>query len=163
MLPRKATPFDPYILLDIFKYVDITSKLHVTVWCILLVGFYCMFRISQMCQRSFKSNLVNNLFFMDDIAFVENGVLLNVKWSKKMQFGQRRVRIPSLCIPYSPLCPITALKLMQALSPVKGNSPIFVDRDSRPLLYDKFVKIFRSLQKTSRDHLSFSSHSMRSN
>ena len=71
---------------------------------------------------SLKSNLVPDVAdristkgpLRADLEFSSKGASLHIKASKTIQYQQRSLSIPLPCIPGSPLCPVTPLRLNPA-------------------------------------------------
>jgi hypothetical protein len=100
-----------------------------------------------------------------DIIVSDDLLLVSIKWSKTIQFGERVLQIPLLGISDSVLCPLSAYKRMCDLIPAAGDSPAFViKRGSEwlPVTYIHMQTFLRSLlKKTGRDPEIYSSHSFR--
>ena len=160
IVPKRATPLTPLILLDVFKVINLKDKLHVAVWCALLFGFFAMFRISQMCPKN--SSQVSKVLHHKDIVVTSRCCYITLKWSKTIQCRQREVTIPLLALSDSPLCPVTAYKLLCAASVFSQSMPVFQNDSANVLLYKEFTTIFKHLiALTGRDPSGFTTHSMR--
>ena len=162
-VPRQAEPITVELLLEFRSLLDLNRPRHATFWCVLLLGFFCMLR---------KSNLVPDSQFdvgkqlcRSDIKASDRCLLVTVKWSKTIQFSQKHLRIPVLAIPGSKLCPVAAYANMTRLLPGDGSSPAFLcHRGSRviPFSYAMLQSQLKALVKaTGRDLALYSSHSIR--
>ena len=56
----------------------------------------------------------------------DHGLLVTFKCTKTIQFGERKLRIPLLPIPASPLCPVSAFRRMVRLVPASSSSALFL-------------------------------------
>ena len=89
-------------------HVDFTHPIQVATWAVIMLSFHLLVR---------KSNLVPNTavefssiykLVCTDIHFHRGLILVNIKWSKNTQIGNR-VTMP-LLKRNGPACPVTALK-----------------------------------------------------
>ncbi|CAC5365689.1 unnamed protein product [Mytilus coruscus] len=99
-------------------------------------------------------------------VFVVNDIAIVVfEWTKTIQHGERRLKIPLVKIPGSVLCPVSAYNRMCSKIPTSNDSPAFVmSKNSKlvPVTYAQFQNKQKSvIQKTGRDPNSYSSHSFR--
>ena len=57
------------------------------------------------------------LFTRADFSIFSSYILINLRWSKTIQLGQRILNVPLVAIPSSPLCLVTAVLYAFTLSP----------------------------------------------
>ena len=104
----------------------------------------------QLCRSNIEINSEKNI------------LLINISWSKTIQFGERNLVVPLISIPDSPLCPVKAYHNMISLVPTSKNSPAFYLFKVLPVIYFQFQKVLKSLIKSiGKDPDEFSSHSFR--
>ena len=84
-----------------------------------------------------------------NVALTTHGILVTFKCTKTIQFGERLLHIPLLCIPGSPLCPVTAYRRMIALVPARRSCQVFLYRVPRvsclslsAVLFLSFVRVY---------------------
>ncbi len=164
-LPRRAHPITPQILLSIAQVLDFTNTTHVVFWALFLVAFFSLARKSNLVAQTVCPSVLNHNITRSDVSVFSNFMVLSFKWSKTIQFGQRRLLIPLMAVPGSVLCPVAAYKHMCKLVPAERDSAAFCLPGSGGLLpvtydqYQKFLKWVIELIGLSSDQ--FSSHSFR--
>ena len=79
-----------------------------------------MFHKSHLLPTSARKFSSVQQFYKSDFQFFDWGVLIHVKWSKTIQFRDRKVCIPFSYIPNSHLCPVEAI--LHAFSFTRSNS-----------------------------------------
>ena len=86
-LVKQAKPVTLEILMNIHEVLDFSIKSDVVYWCLFLFAFFLFARKSNLVPDS--ENYVNKKFLLrDDIQICENTLIVNVKWSKTIQFGE---------------------------------------------------------------------------
>ena len=105
-LVRKAESITPDILLQMYsyKFLDLKKARDTVFWCLFLFAFFLFARKSNLVPDTQKFLLRQDVKELDDILIV------TIKWSKTIQFGQRILQIPLIKIPDSVLCPYQAFK-----------------------------------------------------
>ena len=90
-----------------------------------LTSFFTFLRISNLVPHSLSSFNPLEQLARADIFFGPPGAHILVKWTKTLQSRNavKILKIPSLG--RSPLCPVTALKVILAITPGSTNSPLF--------------------------------------
>ena len=68
--------------------------------------FFCYVSQIAFITNRFTSD---KQFYKSDFQYFSWGVLVHVRWSKTIQFWDRKVCIPVSCIPNSHLCPVKAI------------------------------------------------------
>ncbi|CAC5391973.1 unnamed protein product [Mytilus coruscus] len=164
-MPRRALPISPDILLEMVKHLNLESSSDCVYWCLFLFAFFLMSRKSNLVPDS-SSQFDKNQQLTRGKVFVVNDIAIVVfEWTKTIQHGERRLKIPLVKIPGSVLCPVSAYNRMCSKIPASNDSPAFVmSKKSRlvPVTYAQFQNKLKSvIQKTGRDPNSYSSHSFR--
>ena len=77
-------------------------------WCLFLLAFIMMARKSQMVPNTIAESKSGKQMKRNDIVTKETDLIVNIHWSKTIKFGERKLQIPILSIPDSPLCPVSA-------------------------------------------------------
>ncbi|VDI05143.1 Hypothetical predicted protein [Mytilus galloprovincialis] len=164
-LPRKALPITPLILKQIYEFMDLNDTKDKTFWSLFLLAFFMMSRKSNLVPNSEKEFDENKQLCRGDII-IENDVLIIIlKWSKTIPFGQRKLRIPISSIHGCILCPVNAYKNMIEAIPAVKKDPAFCKVKKGhilPIIYKEYQNKLRYLiQKTGRNSLFYSTHSFR--
>lgn len=139
---KQASPLDPAMLRNIFRILDLSDPVQVTLWCAFLFLFFLMFRSSQLFPKVLVSAEISNVLRRGDIVITDDVCLVTVVWSKTIQFRERKLVLPLKAIKDSPLCPVSAFRLMCMLVPASQDQPAFglADPVYRPVTYSKFTK-----------------------
>ena len=143
---QKKLPIMPTVLLDLYKQTDVTNMEHLVLWSVFLIVFFTMFRKSNLVVPS--KHLFDNFKHLtrDKIHVVDDGLLIDVTWSKVLNFRNKLVQVPIFNLPGSPLsAPFWYHGHMCRLIPAPSNSPVFVvpgKSGMEPLTYSKFVQNF---------------------
>ena len=159
--PKQALPLTPEILLDMFDFIDLDLLSDKIFWGILLVGFWGMFRKSNLVSDSRHSFDPTKQLTVGHISFVPGMAVVKVTWAKNIQNRERALEIPLFEVEGSPLCPVRILKLLVTLQQRKIY-PLFGNRKVAFFSYNQFQKKLRLvLNKAGYRGKDFSSHSMR--
>jgi len=162
---KRALPITPVILVKLFAVMDMNSPLHVSLWCCFVTAFFLFARKSTMLPPSaalfsVKKHLTRGNFFRS-----EKGLLVLIRWSKTLQFGERHLLIPLLEIPGSVLCPCRAFDRMVSLLPAEEISPAFLHLVGTSLVsigHTVFVNSLRGLLRLAGvDARGYTGHSFR--
>ena len=99
-------PITPRILADIFTLLDSSTSLDIVFWAVCLVAFFTFFRKSNLLAPSRACFDPERHLSRHHICFSEGGAVIQVNWSKAIQFSERVLRIPSPVIHNCVFCPI---------------------------------------------------------
>lgn len=164
-LPKRAFPVTPLILEQIFEYLDMRNSFDVTLWSLFLIAFFTMSRKSNLVATSEKKFDANKQLCRGDVIIKNDFMIVVMKWSKTIQFGERKLRIPICSIPGSVLCPVKAYKMMINTIHAEAHDPAFCRRVNGkllPITYTQFQSGFKNLiSKIGRNPAFYSSHSFR--
>ena len=129
--PIRAPPILPEILIKIHEVCDFTDPWEATLFCSFLFAFFLMARIPNIVPHSAASFDPSVHLCRGDIYRGKEGLLVLFKWTKTIQYQERRLFLPLLPIPDSPLCPVMAFDRMCSLSPAPDGAPAFAQCSSR--------------------------------
>ena len=162
---KQAAPITPELLVDIYPLIMLDSNGPV-IWALFLTAFFLFLRKSNLVPLTPNSFDSSRQLTRGDFMFGKSSVLVTIKWSKTIQFGDRCLALPLLPIPGSVLCPVSALKHMMdkfpTFSPLDPAFHIVVNGRVTPLTYLRFqgyIKKYVSLKGL--DPALYSSHSFR--
>lgn len=161
-LIRKAEAITPEILMRMYSYLDIKNPVDVVYWCLFLFAFFLFARKSNLVPDSVK-DLKNKRFLLrGDVQIFDNILIVTMRWSKTIQFGQRVLKTPLIEIPHSVLCPVSAFKRMCRLVNAKETDPLFSLPGGKYIMYSNLqVKLRHLIEKIGLKSTDFSSHSFR--
>jgi len=162
---RQATPITPVILLDLENHLDLGDPVDATWWALFLLCFFLLLRKSNVVPVSVASFDPRKQLLRSDFVVKKGFLMVNGKWSKTNQCGERSGGLPVLSVPGSVLCPVTAYINMCSLVPAEPSDPAFGEmRGQRyvALTYRRLLlKLKTLIAATGRDPKGFSTHSFR--
>ena len=163
--PKQAQPMTIEMLLAMYKFVNQSDSLHVTIWATILLAFFCFLRKSNVVPETRESFSPSKQLLREDVKIGDNLLLVHIKWSKTIQFGGRSLEMPVMAIPGSPICPVQAYKNMLQKVKCGPKSAAFSRKCGNgvePVLYSKFQgQLRRWVAAAGWEPSKFSSHSLR--
>ena len=97
-------------------------------------------------QSAFKVDPHKQVYHKN-VMFSDTAILVAVKGSKTIKYGERELCVPVCNVPGSKLCPVSAYKKLITMVPTPHTFPAFcyLDRSGNciPLTYSVFVPQFR--------------------
>ena len=126
MVKRKL-PITPQILLKIRNLLNLEILQDSMFWAASLVAFFGFFRKSNLFPPSVKAFDSNKHLCRSDFSLHPWGIMIRIKWSKTIQFGERILQTPIPRLKGHPLCPVSAIVnafSMSRSAPIDG--PAFV-------------------------------------
>lgn len=159
---KQALPITPEILIEIYNILDLQIAENVVFWALFVFAFFMMARKSNLVPDStLKFDPAKHLL-RQDVLVHKKSIIVFIKWSKTIQFGEKILQIPLLRIKNNPLCPVTAYKNMCKIVPTQPNKPAFIMPNNQPVTYKQFqIKIKELIKKTGYNPNLYSSHSFR--
>ena len=125
LVVKRKLPITPGILLKIHSSLNLKIVTDILFWAACLVGFFWLFRKANLLPVSHNSTGYH--FLKSDVSFIAGGLLMRVRGSKTIQFGERDLSVPLPLIPGSPLCPTTAVTAVLLSTPnLPLDTPLFV-------------------------------------
>ncbi|XP_070567566.1 uncharacterized protein [Ptychodera flava] len=109
-LPKQKLPITPSILLKFARFLDFDKPVHAALWSCFLIAFFGFFRKSNLVPSSTVTFDPSKQVTRGSIRVFSHCLIVNVKWSKTIQFGERSLSLPICCIPGSILCPVAAYR-----------------------------------------------------
>ena len=119
--PMPKLPMTLDILSFIHSQLNLRDSKQASFWAICLVSFFGLFRKSHLLPPSPREFSPATFFTRSDFTFRDSILLISVRWSKTIQFGQRIVTIPLVALPSSIFCPVSAVS--HAFSLTSGSPP----------------------------------------
>ena len=121
---KQAQPITIDLLKKISLIVDTTDQKQLAIWVAMLFGFFLF-----LC----KSNLVpetrihDNLHRLSrqDLKIDGEIMIVTIKWSKTIQFAQRKLQLPMILDSSSTICPVRWLLVMLRHIPAQGAHYLF--------------------------------------
>ena len=163
-ISRQAASVTPHILEKIYWKLDMDNELDAIFWSTCLVGFFLLFR---------KSNLIpDTRWGFDgswqlkhaDLVYTGKNIVVGIRWAKNHQFSRELLTFPLPVIPGSPLCPYNTLNnVFRLVDTAPAEAHLFSFKDGSSLSYPQFQKKLRSVlvEAGVENPSHFSSHSLR--
>ena len=121
--PRRALPVTPDVFYHISKVLDFENDpLSCSLFCAFLFTFLLMAPLANIVTRSRQCFDPSPHLTRRDIATNQHGLIVTFKCTKTLQFGERKLHIPLVRLPGSPLCPVSAYHRMIRLVPASSVS-----------------------------------------
>lgn len=159
---KQAAPVTVPLLFAMSALVDRSNAEDVVVWAAILIAFFGMLRKSNLVPDSAGSFDDKKQLCRNDVSFSKEGIVLDIKWSKTLQFAQKILPVPILAVPGSLVCPVKAYRNMCKLVRGSGEQPAFMLPNKQPLTYRVFQFRFRQwVHGAGWDAQLFSTHSLR--
>ena len=155
---KRKLPISPEILLKIKSLLNFNLILDSMFWAACTTAFFGFFRKSNLFPPSATKFDNTKHLCRSDFSLFHWGLLLNIRWSKTIQFKERTFQAPLPLLKYHPLCPVAAVVHAFALTPLANSEgPAFLKEGPRglvPISPELFVKILRGLLT----HLGLAAH-----
>lgn len=123
-------PITMEVLTGILTKLNLHLSFDRCFWAACLVAFFSFFRKSNLLVQSVALFDPSRHLCSTDAQFTPQGVVLTVRWSKVIQFRERKLLIPLPLMPNSVFCPSSSLLAMFLECPHPPSpSPLFRFRD----------------------------------
>ena len=159
----RKTPVSPQLLLRLRQHLDLNTLHHAMFWAAALLMFFATFRKSNLFPVNGNEFSPDKQFVRSDFTACDDGtILINVKYSKTIQFKQRGYYVRLFSVDH-PLCAVKALRWAFTLCRLGGDSPAFVQTLlGFPMDGKMFNSMFKGLVKRcGEDPKYYASHSFR--
>lgn len=123
--PRQAQAITVTILQRVFHVLNDDNPLEWVIYCAALFSFFLLARLSNILPNSAASFDSSRDLCRRNIQFIDSYIAVIFNWTKTIQCRERRLVIPMVPIPGSPLCPVSAFHKMLQLFPASDTSPAF--------------------------------------
>lgn len=162
---RQSKPVTPIILAQIYRHVNLIDLEQIVAYTALLIGFYLFLRSGNLVPESMGKFQPGKQLTRGHVSHWEQLTLVEIHWSKTIQYKQKVLRLPLIPSKIKQICPVYWLNKVLQLIPGTSDDPIFlVPRgDSyKPLTYDMLRNWFLLwVEKTGREPSDFSLHGLR--
>ena len=165
---NQKLPITPIVLRDIRKQLNLEHSPDITFWAACLVAFFSFFRKSNLFPPSIAGFNKDLHLRRKDIILFSWGAIIVVRWSKTVQFQQRKLLIPIPKLHHSTdLCPVFALqKAFATTLTADPEGPAFMYSTSPqrllPYTYNSFTsKLKHTLTTAGYASNKYSGHSFR--
>lgn len=162
---KQAVAVTPEMLAQIYHAVDFSSCLEMVTWVAILMGFHCLLRVSNLTAPSSKTFDCTRHLMRKDIRMHDNIMLVHIRWSKTLQYRERKLLIP--VIPFSEqwLSAVQWFNYMISIIPAGPQDPAFAvptDKGLQPLTYHQLSRLLRKwANMVNLDPKTMTSHCLR--
>lgn len=167
----KKLPISPTLLLNIRAQLNLANLNDCVFWAICLTLFFTWLRKSNVLPDSLKSfDSSKGLCRGDFVVSLKapcQGMFVNIRWTKTIQYKDRVLICPLPFLPRHPLCPVTAiLQAFRQTPQADSNGPAFLwlgqIKQLIPCTYPGFLSKLRfHLINCNVDPSRYTSHSFR--
>lgn len=159
---KQAEAMTPEILIQISKVLNFSDKSDLVYWCLFLFAFFLLARKSNLVPTTAKDLSLKHCLFRENVTDFGNYLMVNFKWTKTIQTGERILSLPLVRMKKSILCPVKAYRQMCTAIQASYNDPLFLLPNNKVVTYNMFQnKLRETIQKIGLDSKQFSSHSFR--
>ena len=114
---KRKLPISPDILLKIKNLLNFNVIDDSMFWAACTTAFFVFFRKSNLFPPSANKFDNSKHLCRSDFSLFPWGLLLDIRWSKTIQFQERTFQAPLPLLKDHPLCPVTAIVHAFALTP----------------------------------------------
>ena len=159
---KQAEPITPALLVRLASCLNFAKKNDIVFWCLFLFDFFLLARKSNLVPTSKKDLLEKKFLLRKDVVDKGDYLVVQMRWTKTIQTGERILEIPLVCITDSILCPVMAYRNMCRVIPAAGDDPLFSLPNNKCVNYALYQARLKGLfEKLGFDSGKFSSHSFR--
>lgn len=120
-------PITPELLLSVFNYIDLSTRVGASTWAAALIMFFGLMRRSNVVPVSSAAFDPALHLRRRDITFTGTGAQLYIRWSKTNQYRTIVRVIPLPRIAGHPLCPTNAIyHAFRQTATAHGDGPAFI-------------------------------------
>lgn len=157
--PKSKEELYPRELLSLKPFVSFDEFVQESVWLGILILYRSMLRKSHLFMGEFNQNLLQRC----NVLFVDWGLVLTVKHTKTIQFGERVLKIP-ICRDGGPLCVVELLRNYIRKYPVPMDYPILsriVNGSVQNVKYSPALQLLKKWSKKAGLDKNIGMHSLR--
>ena len=162
---KQARPVTVEMLKKMALKVDTTNHKQLAVWVAILFGFFLFLRKSNLVPDTRLHNPLQQLS-RQDLKIDQQLLVVTIKWSKTIQFAQKKLQLPMMVDQDSTICPVKWLLIMLRRIPAQGCHNLFSFQKQGIIVPITYRDLTVQLRQWIKDigiteSKSFSSHSLR--
>ena len=133
---KQAEPVTPQLLFKLSKVVNFKDQVELVAWVALLLGFYMFLRKSNLVPDTMDTFDSQQQFCRKDLNLLglEKAMMVEIRWSKAIQYKQKILRLPVLPANNKAICPVFWVHYMVQSIPAKADDPVLTLRDGTKTL-----------------------------
>ena len=164
---KQKLPITPQLLLEIKGHLNLENGHHKTIWAACLTLFFSMLRKSNVFPQSLRSydptKHLRRCDFLIHPDGLDKGLVIQIRWTKTIQYKDRILMCPLPRLQGHPLCPVQAIvKAFHHTSQADPDGPAFMTHKSGklvPMYYKEFITHIRRF--LGPDSNNYTGHSFR--
>ena len=127
---KQAAPVTPELLIRLSKVVDYRDQVEMVAWVGVLLGFYMFLRKSNLVPDTMDTFNAQQQFTRGDfnIISLDLAMMVEIRWSKTIQFRQKVLRMPVLPAKIKAICPVYWTYRMLQLVSAGPKDPVLAIR-----------------------------------
>ena len=122
---KQAFPVTPEIFMAMFAYVNVLSPEQVCAWTALIFVFHLLLRKSNIVPDTQASFDATKQLPRSALTLAQNALMVNIVWSKTLQFREKELLLPLVALANKIICPIYWTWQMVKLNPASPQDPAF--------------------------------------
>ena len=122
---KQAEPITPQILEKMFVHVDLKSEEQLVAWVALIFAFNLLLRKSNLVPDSQKKFDPHKQLVRRNLCLAENAILVNIEWSKTLQYKEKILPLPLVALKIKILCPVYWTWRLIKTVPASKLDPVF--------------------------------------
>lgn len=162
---KQATPMTPELLRKMFNHVRLDNVRDIVCFTAILIGFYLFLRKSNLVPESQAAYNPKEQLTRSNIRLGQALVLVEIEWSKTIQYQEKVMLLPLLPAKDKRICPVLWLSLMLSKVRAGPKEPLFAIPGKNgvvPLTYDQLSKWLKeTVTKTGTAPEGYTLHGLR--
>ena len=162
---HQAAAITPHMMLAMFAFVDVMCPEQVTAWTALIYVFHLLLRKSNIVPETQAQFDPIKQLSRRSLTLAKNSMLVNIVWSKTLQFREKELLLPLVALSNKIICPVHWTWRMLHLNPADSHQPLFsYYRGNRfmVLTYPRLTFWFKKwLAQAGFNNANYSMHSFR--
>lgn len=122
---KQAAPMTPDLLRRIYHMVDFSRAEELVSYTAILIGFYMFLRRSNLAPETQEGFQEGRHLTRGDVRLGQALVVVEVRWSKTLQYKQKTLLLPLIPAKFVEICPIYWLRVMTNRIHARPNDPLF--------------------------------------
>ena len=123
---QQAEPVTPELLVKLSKVVNYKDVVEIIAWTVLLLGFFMFLRKSNLVPDTMDMFNSTQQFCRSDVNLLglDKAMMIEIRWSKTIQFRQKVLRLPVLPVNNKAICPVFWMHYLINRIPAGPKDPV---------------------------------------
>lgn len=128
---KQAKPMTPRLLFKIYQIIDLSDLTDIIAFAALVIGFYLFLRASNLVPASTGEFKPGEQLTRGDLRCYKGYTMIDVKWSKTIQYKQKINSLPLIPARRKEICPQFWAEVVKTMPNDGPGAPLFSYRTSR--------------------------------